>query len=199
MKNLVVKTAAVTLAAIIVLIVAVYLIFALAFPKTLAEGFKAIGSYSLSVKYYEKQYKKSGGTADLAVLCVVLNEKSDSARAVKYLGALTESEDFAVYCAGEDEHGGFKMTAYEFYYGKYTVAEFYENGIDAAITAAKKAVAAGYTENNAFYVLLVDADTLGAQGGQAVSSAVTEIKSGLTEQEQIDYAQRDIDLANSLV
>ena len=198
MKNLVLKTVAITVTAIIVILAGAYLILALAFPKTLAEGYDAIGSYSLSVKYYEKQYNKSGDIADLAALCVKSDVKADASRAVKYLAELTESEDFSAYCEREDKNGGFKMTAYEFYYGRYTVATFFESGVAAAITVAEKAVSAGYTENDAFYILLLDAETLSASDGIAVKAAITGIKSRLTDATEQGYAERDIALADGL-
>lgn len=198
MKNLVLKTVAITVAAIIALIAVAYLILALAFPKTLADGYDAIGSYSLSVKYYEKQYNKSGDIDDLAALCVKTDVKSDASRAAAYLAELTEREDFSAYCAREDENGGFKMTAYEFYYGRYTVATFYASGVAAAITVAEKAVSAGYTENDAFYVLLLDADTLSASDGIAVKAAITDVKSRLISATEQGYAERDIALADGL-
>ena len=196
MKKLVIQTVAITVAAIIVLMAAIYLTLALFFPKTLAVCWKDVGSYSLSAKYYEKQYDKSEDTADLAVLCVYLDAKNDSNRAAKYLKLFTENENFNARCEKEDREGGFKYTAYEYYYGKYTVAEFYANKIDAAITVAKKAVSTGYTENNAFYILLIDAEDLTIEDRGAIASAITEIKSGLTDAEK-QIADRDITFANS--
>ena len=198
MKKLVIKTAAITVAAIIVLMAAIYLTLALFFPKTLAGVWKDLGNYSISAKYYEKQYNKSEDYGDLAKLCVYLDAKSDSVCASKYLKLLTENEKFAELCETEDTKGGFKYTAYEYYYGKYTVAEFYVNKIDAAIVVAKKSVSAGYTEHNAFYVLLLDADNLTASDASVVSAAITEIKSGLADETQIGYADRDISFADSL-
>ena len=197
MKKLVLKTIAVTVAAIIALTAAIYLTLALFFPKTLAGAWKDVGSYSLSAKYYERQYDKSGDTEDLATLCVNLDEKADSARTAKYLKILTEDEKFSERCAFEDKQGGFKYTAYEYYYGKYAVAEFYANKIDAAITVAKKAVSAGYTEHNAFYVLLGE-ETLTKSDGEKIAAAITEIKGGLTDAAQKSYAERDIGFANGL-
>lgn len=195
MKKLVVKTVAITVAAIIVLMAAVYLVFALAFPKTLAGAWKDAGNYSVAAKYYEKQYGKSEDTDDLAALCVYLDAKTDGARAAKYLKLLTENENFNARCEKEDKEGGFRYTAYEYYYGKYAVAEYYANKIDAAITVAKKAVSKGYTANNAFYVLLIDAEDLTAEDRGAIVSAINGIKDGLTEAEK-QIAERDINFAN---
>lgn len=196
MKRLVIKTVAITVAAIIVIMAAIYLTFALFFPKTLAGTWKDMGNYSIAAKYYEKQYDKSKDVDDLATLCVYLDEKDDSARAAKYLKLLTEDENFNAHCEKEKEEGGFKYTAYEFYYGKFTVAEFYANGINAAILVATKAVSAGYTENNAFYVLLLEKENLSESDRGAIVSAITEIKDGLTDAEK-QIADKDIEFANA--
>lgn len=196
MKKLVIKTVAITVAAIIVLMAAIYLTFALFFPKTLASAWKDMGNYAIAAKYYEKQYGKSEDVDDLAELCVYLDEKDDSARTAKYLKLFTEDENFNARCELEDEKGGFKYTAYEYYYGKYAVAEFYANKIAAAIAVATKAVSAGYTENNAFYVLLLEKENLTESDRDAIVSAITEIKSGLTDEEK-QIADKDIEFANA--
>ena len=200
MKKLVLKTVAITVGAILSLMAAIYFVISLVSPKTLAGFWKDLGSYSVAAKYYERQYNKSGTVDDLSELCVYLDAKRDGVRTAKYLKLFTESDKFSERCAQEDERGGFKYTAYEYYYGKYTVAEFYANKIEGAIVVAKQAVSTGtgYSEHNAFYVLLIDAEDLSASDGNAISAAVTEIKSGLTDATQIGYADRDIGLANSI-
>ncbi len=198
MKKLVVKTVAITVAAIIVLSAAVYLTLALCLPKTLANGWKNMGNYSLAAKYYEKQYNKSEDVEDLAVLCIYLDVKTDSARAEKYLKLLTGRDDFKNYCENEDNNGGYNMTSYEYYYGKFAVSTYYEKGIDAAVKVASEAVSAGYSEHNAFYILLIDVETLTESDGGKLSAAITDIKSGLTGETEIDFADRDIALANSV-
>lgn len=197
MKKLVLKTVAITVAAIILLGAAVYLMFALAFPKTLASAWKNIGNYSLAAKYYEKQYDKSEDIEDLAVLCIYLDVKADSVRAAKYLKILTENEKFSESFPVDGKNGGFGFTDYEYYFGKYALAEFYANKIDAAIAVCTKAVSAGYTDHNAFNVLLSDAENLTKTDGEKIAAAITEIKGGLTGKAE-EYANRDIGFANDL-
>ena len=193
MKKLVITTAAITLAAIIALISLVYTCLALFSPKTVAGLWSSLGNYGLSVKYYGKQYSKTGDVADLAYLCLKLDERADNARAAKYLESLTDDEGFSDYCARADEIGESEMTAYEYYYGKYAVAVYYGTGIGDAVVVAEKAVSTGYTEYNAFYVLLIDVETLTASDRQAIAAAITEIKAHLTgEEEQI--AARDLEI-----
>ncbi len=201
MTKLVVKTVLITVAAIILTLAAVYLCLALFFPKTLAKGWEDIGSYNLSLKYYEKQYEKTEDITDLSVICVKVNSEKDAVRAVKYLKILTENPKFSDLCAAEDANIAidYGFTAYELYYGKYAIAAYYQGGITAAVNVANTATQHEYTEHNAFYVILSVVKTLTASDGQAIAAAVSEIKSGLTDGEQIGFADRDIDLANGIL
>lgn len=198
MKRLVIKTVAITLAAIIVLTTATYFLIAFISPKTLADGWKAVGNYNFSVKYYEKQYKKTGSIDDLADLCLVLNIKNDGSRAVEYLTALTGKEDFSKYCEKKDAERGFKMTTYEYFYGRLTVATYSTKGIDSAVNVAKAAFGSNYTENNSFYVLLTEVETLSKSEGEKIASAITLIRIKLTDETQKGYAERDIGYANDI-
>lgn len=200
MKKLVIKTVAITIAAIVFLTTAVYFLMAFVSPKVLADSWKAVGNYTFSVKYYEKQYQKSKSLEDLASLCANLDAKNDSARSLKYFVEFTGNEGFSDYCKREDEkaQGGFKSSAYEYYYGRYTISAYYVNGIDSAVSISKKAFSSNYTEYNSFYVLLLEVETLSSGEGQKISSEVTAIKSRLSDAKQREYAQRDIELANSI-
>lgn len=193
MKNLVLKTVVLTFIAVIAVFLTVYGCFASFAPKSLASVWADLGNYGISIKYYEKQYEKTDNIDDLATLCSKTDEKNDSERAVKYLALLTEKEDFSEFCAQND--GG---KTYEFYYGKYAVAAFYKADVEAAIKVAKLAVKNGYTAHNAFYTLIVSADALTKADGTAIAAAVTEIKSNLTDEKQIGYAERDIKLADEI-
>ena len=196
MKKIVIKTVAITLAAIIALFAAVYIILALFAPKTLAAAWEGTGNYSISVRYYEKQYDKTGDLTDLADLCAKINVKTDSARAVKYLVLLTGDAKFAGFCE-DSAKTLYKMTAYEYYYGALTVATYYDSGLNPAITVAKKAVGAGYTANNAFYILLTDADTLTKADGEAIATEINGFKGGLSDAEKL-IADNDIAIAQSI-
>ena len=198
MTKLVLKTVLITVAAIILTVAAAYMCLALFFPKTLAKGWEAVGSYDLSVKYYEKQYEKTEDISDLSALCVKIDAEKDASRAVKYLKLFTENADFLELCEKNDADGVYGFTAYEIYFGKYAIAAYYNSGIPAAVDVAKAATQSGYTEHNAFYVILSGVKTLTASDGQAISAAVSEIKGGLTDDSQIEFAERDIGLANGI-
>ena len=197
MKNLVLKTVAITLAVIIAVAAALYFSVALFSPKTLAKIWDSAGNYSVAVKYYEKQYEKSGDISDLAILCAKLDAKNDSARAVKYFAQFTANSEFSAFCERQDTGNEFKMTSYEYYYGTYTVAEYYENGLSFAIIVAKKAVSKGYTKHNAFYVLLSEAETLTKADGEKIADEITGLKDDLSDAEK-EIAEHDITIALSI-
>ena len=196
MKNLVLKTVIMTFTVIITVIAVIYACFAIFSPKTLAKFWEDAGNYSVSVKYYEKQYEKSGDIADLANLCAKLEVKSDSKRAAKYLAIFTDDENFSAFCEQEDKAGGYKFTSYEYYYGSYVVASYYESGIASAISVAKKAVQAGYTEHNAFYVLLSETP-LTKDDGIIIAAEISGIKETLSGGAE-SFAERDITIAHAI-
>ena len=196
MKNLVLKTVIMTFTVIITVIAVIYACFAIFSPKTLAKFWENAGNYSVSVKYYEKQYEKSGDIVDLANLCAKLDVKSDSKKAVKYLAVFTDSENFTEFCEKEDKAGGYKFTSYEYYYGIFTVANYYENGLNAATDTAKKAVKEGYTDRNAFFVLLSETP-LTKEDGNIIKTEISAIKETLSDGEK-GFAERDIKIADAI-
>lgn len=196
MKNLVLKTVVLTFTVVITVIAAIYACFAIFAPKTLAQFWEDAGNYSVSVKYYEKQYEKSGDISDLANLCAKLEVKSDATRAAAYLAIFTDSEGFSEFCEKEDKAGGYKFTSYEYYYGMFTVASYYESGIASAISVAKKAVSQGYTEHNAFFILLSETP-LTKDDGTMVADEILQIKETLSGDAE-GFAERDITIAHAI-
>ena len=190
MKRTVLFTAGITLAAAIITMVCIYFIIALVSPVSAADFWDGLGAYSLSVKYYEKQYDKTGNPEDLSVLCLKLDEYDDSETAAFYLKIFTESEDFIVICEKEDLKTERKIGAYDYYYGKYAVAEYFDKGVNAAIAVAQVSQNAGYTRYNPYYVLLND-EKLGISEEEraAVTVAAEEYVSTFPEDEQAKIRQ----------
>ena len=198
MAKLVLKTVLITLAAMIITLAVVYFCLALAFPKALAKGWEAVGSYDLSIKYYEKQYEATEKIADLSAVCVKVDAEKDAARAVKYLKILTESAEFSDLCTKEtDTAVDYGFTAYEIYFGKYAIAAYYKDGIAAAVNVATIATQNEYTKYNAFYVMLINIKTFSEEDGQAIITAVSEIREGLNQEHKV-FADRDISMANAI-
>ena len=173
------------MAAAILTMVCIYFIVALVSPVSVANFWDGVGAYSLSVKYYEKQYEKTGSSGDLSALCLKVDEYDDFKTAALYLKIFTESEDFILLCEREDSRTELKVGAYDYYYGKYAVAEYYDKGVNAAIAVAQVSQNAGYTRYNPYYVLLND-EKLGVSEEEraAVIAAAEEYVSTFPEGEQ---------------
>ena len=197
MKKIIFKTVILTLISLVAVFLITYGCIAGSSPKFLADIWSDLGSYDISVKYYEKQYEKTQDIYDLALLCNKVNEQNDSARAARSLKLLTEDKNFAVLCNAEDNSDGYTFTAFEYYFGKYAVAEYFESGINSAILIAEKSVTASYTEHSAFYSLL-GIESLTKSDGEKIVAAITEIKGELSDDAQKGYAERDIGFANGL-
>lgn len=80
MKKVILKSASITLAAIIAVALIVYGVFAFFFPSSLASFYRGVSNYSVALKYSERVYEKSGSYSDLLV---VVNDAIDSSNAKK--------------------------------------------------------------------------------------------------------------------
>ena len=116
MKKLVIKTAVITLASILVALAITFGAFAMFAPRSLAVFFDGVGNYSASVFFYEKQYLKTENFSDLVELVNELDDANDSERAQKYLGILIAHEDFENFCANKKIFG---VPYAEYYNGRY--------------------------------------------------------------------------------
>ena len=159
MKKIVIKTTAITLAILVVLVALVYGALALFAPLTLAKLYDGAGNYKLATVYYERQYEKTGDTADLYTLCLKLDEYSDGERAVTYLELLTDddSASFNDFCASVDgENFTGRISTKEYLYGKLVKAVCVSKGVTYAVELADELTSAEYTDYNPFYVLIID-------------------------------------------
>lgn len=205
MKKLVIKTASITVAAIIIVALAAYFLTAAFSPKTIAEFYDKSGNYSKSVKYYAKQYEKNADFDDLKILCDKLDDKEDSERAAKYLALFIEGEEFSEFCNEQGNLGGGSLgeiSAGELYRGRYVVAVFYAQGLESAANEAKTITEkVGFSQNDAFYVLITEC---GESFDKNAKTYVSEcIESLFATIESVDnqkqYAERDLDLLENLL
>lgn len=109
MKKVILKTASITLAAVIVAALICYGVFACFFPYNLASFYRGVSNYDLALKYSERGYQKSA-THDVSELLIVVydaidaqNDKQIEKYAAKSLlsGDLSQSERLHVsqrYC-----------------------------------------------------------------------------------------------------
>ena len=159
MKKLIVKTACITLAAVIGLSLMVYGFIALFSPVTLAKAYDKLGMYNKSVKYYEIQYNKSLSKNDLLVLCLKCDQYSDGQRTQKYLDILISNSSYVDICNKIDEQEQeVDVTTEEVLDGKFVCAVYKSRGLSTALAKAKQCVtnSTGYTTNNPFFMLYAD-------------------------------------------
>lgn len=197
MSKLVLRTAAITLAAIVALCGIVSGVLVLFFPGTLARFFMGAGNSSAAVVFYERQYKKTGDFGDLRILCDTVSEYSSSDTAEKYLGKFVTEQGFSEFCADFDkQYGVYTYSSREYYCGRFVVARFINSGIEQAADSAKDFVAGGYTEYNPFYWLIADGQlSFSNSDAQVLESMLKSIEA---QGESNEYLQRDLSLIKQL-
>ena len=119
MKNLVIKTAIITLASIVSIMAVTFGALCVFTPKTVAGIFENLGSKSASVFFYQKQYQKTNEIDDLIVVidCAYLME--DLVLQEKYIKELINHDDFSSYCQKQDAENQGKISTQEYYEGYY--------------------------------------------------------------------------------
>ena len=190
MKKLVIRTVAITVCAILLGASLLYGMFALFFPKALANAFYSMGANATAVKFYEKQCKKTEDFEDLYLLMVRGDSFNDSARLAKWGKVMVEKEGFSDFCKTKDGDG--EITAEEIIEGKYVLALLWEENFAVAVDAAKKCVENEYTEYNPFYMLYAEPNTgVKASAFTSVIAILNEMMSSFSEQEKV-FAKADI-------
>ena len=116
MRKLVIKTAFITLASILVALAITFGAFVTFAPRSLADFFDGVGNYSASVFFYEKQYIKTESFEDLVELVNQIDDANDGERAEKYLGVLINHQDFEAFCLNKKVMG---IPLTEYYNGRY--------------------------------------------------------------------------------
>jgi hypothetical protein len=124
LKKLVIKTVLITVASLIGVMVITFGAMAIFAPRSVAGFFDGVGSYSASVFFYEKEYKKTDDIEDLVVIIGKACANDDNERAEKYVKELLERDDFSSYCAecDKDLKQG-DMTTEEYYNVLYKVVK----------------------------------------------------------------------------
>lgn len=162
MKKIVLKTASITLAAIIAVALIVYGVFALFFPYNLASFYRGVSNYGLALKYSERGYLKSDDHALSDLLIVVYDA----------IGAENDEkiEKYAARSLMSDE-----LTQSERLHvsQKYCLALYNRGKKDSALEKAADltcggALCTGYVTGNPFRAVM----------GAAVESVSNELKSG---------------------
>ena len=200
MTKLVLKTILKTLLCVVILGALIYGVLALFFPSTLANGYNKLGSYNLSIKYYEKTYEKSGSFDDLVVLCDRVDEENDSIRAEKYLKILTTDNNFEVYFEAYDKLQGTQIvfTSIDFYTGKHVLATYNAQGLDKAISLANNYVSNyGYNKFSPYgFLISTYLDKMEDSDKQKIKTALNAILESDIPEDQKANISADLGLLN---
>ncbi len=150
MTKLILKTAAITLAAVILAGALLFGGLWLFSPVTLATIAENLGGDSAAASLYARQYDKSEDYKDLHKLCAVIDEHENSANAEKYLGEFIENENFVSYIFSDEVGKKEGEHAAAFYAGKYVVSAFINGGAAHATEVASRLASGKYFGNDAW-------------------------------------------------
>lgn len=154
MKKVILKSALITLAAIIAVALIVYGVFAFFFPASLASGYRGVSNYSVALKYSERAYRKNG---DYNALLIVVNDAIDSENAEK----ITEYAEKALLnrdlssserCRISESYC---LALYEYNYKNYSPKLVFERALNVAAQTVGEPYYVGYVEGNPLRSLLM--------------------------------------------
>lgn len=197
MKKLILKTAAITFAAIILAGALLFGGLWLFSPATLAKISEDLGKDSAAAAFYARQYDKSGDYKDLHKVCVVIDEHSNSAIAEKYLEKFVTDERYDEYLSSPEIVKAEGTRAVVYYAGKYVVAAFLNNGAERAAELAANLSVKSYSLYDAFSSLLSDAKLAFTRADLEIIKA--KILSLNVSEADEEYKNADIKKANDLI
>lgn len=175
MKKLVITTACITLAGILLVVGLIYGALFLFSPKTLVRFYDRMGNYNASINLSVRCYEKSKTDDDLIDLCFVIDESKSSEIGIKYIDLLIDKENFDSICNSNQAQDQY-FTLQEYFSGKLTLCYLYNGNSLGAVSFAKEFVLAhGYTQFNPFYTLLT------SQAGLLTSECIEQIETQLLE------------------
>ena len=176
MKNLVIKTALITLASIIgvaLVVMGALMIFA---PKTIANFFDNLGMDNAALTFYEKQYDKTEEISDLAIVIDKIDVDERPLDTEKYLLTMLSHNDYEAYLTETaKENFGSTEKAREFYYGKLVLSRVNLSKFSDALNDAYEFYTkhGGYTEGNPYRTILyTKGETLSDQYLKDLKSAI---------------------------
>lgn len=147
MKNIVIRTALITLGSVIALLVLAFGIASLAFPKNMSEICENMGNPKLAASYAERQYEYTGSTDDLYRCASLYIRIGDRNNTIKYCEKLVGKRDFKECCGANTQY----------IYNNYATALYLSGNGDKAIEIAERSVEEGFIIPNAYVTLTVEA------------------------------------------
>lgn len=152
MNKLIIKTALITMAALAVAAAAVFSLWLVCSPSTMADACEKTGNYPLAVTCADLSYKYSGKTEDLARCAENSILSGNDKLIVSYGDRLIASDDFDTLCIAKDKLiGGTDYaqftSAYNVYIRGHVAAAHYRGGdADKAVAAAEAGGARAFTK-----------------------------------------------------
>lgn len=157
MKNLVIKTVVITLAAIVSFMAVVFCVLSVLIPKTVAGMLDNIGSKSASVFLYDLNYQRTNDINDLVDIIDKTYLDDYKYGQQKYVEQLIYGDEFSTFCRQKDSSTKSKVTTKEYYYGLYVGTLVETCQFDKAISVANEFIEQmGYTQFNPLNTILVE-------------------------------------------
>ncbi len=153
MKKLILKTALITFASAILILVIVFGSLSIWAPSIMCEFTASIGLKGLSGGFAYSAYEATGEIDYLAYACTVASDGKEAITVERY-EKLFEEEGFLQYCAAQDElqrgnFAGLPMGSYAQYcYGNYACALYREGEASGAIAFVFTALEGRFEESN---------------------------------------------------
>ncbi len=198
MKKLICRTIGITLAAVLGFFALFSGIIILFCPSVYGRIFSNLGNYSASTWCYERQYKISSDTSDLAVL--VLNLKEDDERIEKYSYLLITDGGYDEYVeSGSLKHFTSELKAEEYFFSLSAVSKFDGGDFNTALSICDSFYSRlGYTEFSPLRTLIVKKISEFSQAEiSSLEQKINSIKGELSG-EELEFAESDLLILNTL-
>lgn len=150
MKKLVLKTIGITVGGILAVILIIYGIMALGFPKDLASFYDGLGKDKVAVKYMAKAYGRTGDIKDLDKTCLYAIKTGDNGLIAEYFEDLVFHDGFKNYCQTSEKGTEY----YDFIASKFVSSSYAVNGAENDIVNKAFTLTDDYRNGSATYTLL---------------------------------------------
>lgn len=143
MNKVILKSALITVAAVIVAALIVFSMWILCSPQTMATSCERTGNYSFAITCAEMRYNRTNDVNDLARCAEdgILSGKDE--HIVKYCETLTLHEDFKTLCKEKDEalsgngYGKYRLSYNGYISGHLAAAQYRTGDIGKAVKTAE--------------------------------------------------------------
>lgn len=187
MKKLILKTALITFACILAVLLVLVTAMTMLAPRTMSEFFDGLGGERASLWYMELSWRKFGDTDDLTELFAKSADAEDYERVEKYGRELSGREDFARICVSQDA-GGAEIAFYDYVCGNTAEAIFKNGDAAGAVEFAAAHTDDGYPPYNALQTLLY------ADGAKNDGALLASLKTALEKLSETGGAELQADL-----